>query len=103
LKHGGYPPDDFSTDLFLSGSASGIQLNHVIRRLNNTGVALKCCAVQDKRSSIAGLPRVWSSGGWCAMPEMPEIAQNWIICLRSSPLGCREGYAPVFGALPIPV
>jgi len=47
LKHGGYPPDDFSTDLFLSGSASGIQPNHVIRRLNNTGAVLKCCAVQD--------------------------------------------------------
>jgi hypothetical protein len=82
LKHGGYPPDDFSTDLFLSGSASGMlphglprrrtsgpgvrrrrmgapggcpdilahrssQPNHVIRRLNNTGAALKRCAVQD--------------------------------------------------------
>jgi len=79
LKHGGYPPDDFSTDLFLSGSANGMlphgrprrrasepgvrrrgagrlpdnladrnsQPNHVIRRLNNTGAALKCCAVQD--------------------------------------------------------
>jgi len=23
------------------------QPNHVIRRLNNTGAALKCCAVQD--------------------------------------------------------
>jgi len=23
------------------------QPNHVIRRLNNTGAALKCCAIQD--------------------------------------------------------